>query len=623
VSRGGRRRTRWGDGRGSAIAALVCLAVWLAMTGLSGAVPVQSGTTGIELRGEGTDDADAVLLDLDTAADSSKAGPDLNYISTNEFEGLKAFADGRTDYFVGAQPLADIDPDAAAKATRDRGVISAPFQATGAVPFISGPRLSGGFRWCGTGLRFDETIFDFVCDDPNGVVALSDTAHGAPGRLRLNPAAIALMFSDPGNLYQEPNFASQADPTGCPIAADGTCQQRLLAPPAGLFASGVRTDRSAINAFLQTWMRSVDRTAFESKVLTNVAPADRPSFTITNQWPNFGQASRSPGDTLAATIRTWESPAGGVAAAGAGALVHPLKARTAVDLAAQDAAAGRPKTDLWIADFVHRGQVVAATPDAITAAVAAGGEVPFFAAYNDVPGAWPMSWVNRIHLPAKGLSVDQTNAAAMMIRLQLTKGQDDAARLGDGRLTPTLVNQGLAAAEQVVVSNCQAAKGTVVKEVGAGPFTPAGAEAALVALGSVSWCQPTEDTPPPSPRTEAPYPNSDVGPGSALPALPSYDPYDSSSVPLEPLAGSDLVPLEVPAGPIDTSAAPPAEPSTTTTVKDDGVEKIAATLPMSIPGTGLPGLDKLATVVLGAALFFGVRAVWRTGVFHSIAGVGR
>lgn len=601
---------------------------WLVLPGTVGAVAVQQPGTPALLSGEGTDYADLLVRGIDQNTGSSPAAPVIEYIGSNEAEGLRAFVEGRTQFYVGALPLDEALPGSSQALKDGRGVISAPFQAVGAVPFVSGP-YGTGYRWCAPGLVIDEQLGDIFCPEPS--VRLDQVRSGEPGdSLRLFPQNIVQLFtqSTPSELWEEPSFASQADPTGCPKNAAGACLQRVELPGVPGPVSGVRTDNAAINKFLQQFLRSQDPAAFDQRVLSETPAAERPAYKITMRWPRSAQASRQPDEALVSSIRNWtnfqssEIPKGGSIA-----FVHPLKAHFAIDLEAQDATATPPKavTDLWIADYVSDGEVRSGTPDSITKAIAAGGETPFYAASHPVSGAWPFSWVNRIYFPAKGLSVDQTNAAATMLRWQVTVGQAVAPLLADGMLTVDMAKEAIKAANDLVASNCAAAKGKLVKEVGAGPFTPKDQGAVFEALGAQSWCQSTAATPAPLadtpvlPRgiTAADMNSAGYGDGNLGSFNSSYEPVGDAGY--TPIGETYDVVGEAPAVAVANATA--AAEGAGAKKSDVKVEEIAADTPLDLPGKQARGMDRIATVALGAALFFLVRAIWRSGMLQRLAGV--
>lgn len=615
----GTRPHGWRAARTSIAAAAALLMLWMVLPGSVDAASVQQPDTPIVLRGEGSDYADLLLQSLDGAASTAKAAPRFDYIGSNEAEGLRSFVDGRAEFYVGALPLDEVQPGATAALAKKGGVISAPFQATGAVPFLSGP-YGTGLRYCASGSQLDLETFDSVCPEP--VVRLADARDGQPGRsLRLYQQNIVQLFtqSSPSDLWFEPSFRSQSD-APCLVDDPELCPQRIEAPGVPGPVSGVRTDNAAINKFLQEYLRAVNPTEFTNRLLSDIPDSERAGYVVNTRWPRSAQPSRSPDETLATSVRTWSNfQSSEIPKGGAIAFVHPLKARQAIELERLGGQKNPPEqvTDLWIADFVSNGEVRSGTPAAITKAIAAGGETPFYAATNSVPGAWPFSWVDRIHLPARGLSVDQTNAAALLLRLQMTLGQTKAAELGDGQLTAGMVQAGLKAANDVVASNCTAAKARIVQETGAGPYAPAGLAPVLDALGPVSWCQATASTPAPPPTT-IPTPvgmtDGDLISGYVDPFAIS-DPFAEGFLPL-PEATLDTAP-------VDTAPVEPAAvlDETDEVEEDDGIEEISAEMPLGLPGTDERTMDRIATVALGAALFFMCRAIWRSGMLQRLAGV--
>lgn len=588
---------------------------------------MQQPDTPAVLSGEGTDYADLLVRGIDQSTGSSSAAPVLEYIGSNEAEGLRAFVEGRTQYYIGALPLDEALPGATQALKDGNGYISAPFQATAAVPFVSGP-FGAGYGWCAAGVVVDLEIGDIYC--PGVSTPLRQVRSGKPGdSLRLYPQNLVQLFTQsmPSEFWDEPSFAAQADPSGCPKDASGVCLQRIELPGVPGPVSGVRTDSAAINKFLLQFLRQNDPAAFDSRVLSETPVADRPGFQITTHWPRSAQASRQPDEALVSAIRNWtnfqssEIPKGGSVA-----FVHPLKARLAIDLEAQDATANPPKpvTDLWVADYVSDGEVRSGTPEAITAAIAAGGETPFYAASHPVSGAWPFAWVNRIYFPAKGLSVDQTNAAATMLRWQMTVGRAVSPTFADGQLTLDMAKEGIKAANDLVASNCAAAKGKVVKEVGAGPFTPKDQAAVFEALGPQSWCQATAATPVAPPNTQTlplgitsdDMRNAGYSDGTIGSFNPSFDPgTDAGYTPIG--ATSDVAGDASATAVAAATAAADGAGVKTSEVK---VEEISSDTPLELPGKQTRGMDRLATIALGAALFFLLRAIWRSGALQRLAG---
>jgi hypothetical protein len=250
------------------------------------------------------------------------------------------------------------------------------------------------------------------------------------------------------------------------------------------------------------------------------------------------------------------------------------------------------------------GEWLSPTPQSITAAVALDGGAPLAASTNPAKGAYPIAWVNRAYVPASGLTADEANAAASFIRLQVTAGQTRAAGLGDGRLTPAMVSEALAAADRIVESNCASAKGTVSTSADGTPWVPSG-----VLTGSpVKLC-----TGPATPEPTVPI---DAGSGSEFDT--EFDAgfselgFDtgSSDVP----AGFDELAAEVAGeqldagasvgGPVDAAASSGAAGSSSGATGT----AVSRRMPLPIPGQTLPPLDRAVTLGLGA-LF--AMVVWK------------
>jgi len=268
------------------------------------------------------------------------------------------------------------------------------------------------------------------------------------------------------------------------------------------------------------------------------------------------------------------------------------------------APAGYPPQTIAVAEMQNKhGDWVAPTPDSLTKAVEAGGEAPLYALTHDTPDAYPLVWVDRLYAPAKGLSVEKTEGLAMLIRYLATTGQDKAAPVGEGHLTPPLVTEALTAADALVTSNCTAAGGVVVKSDDPGPLAPPSASA-MSSVGPMLHC---EHPSPPPPTTTT------VAPATTVPFVPSGNFNDnggsfSSSGDNSGATtggGSSSTPTTSSAG------ASPQQAATATTVPPATKHGpspllVADNLPLPLPA-GATGTDRLATFLLGAALYLILR----------------
>jgi hypothetical protein len=222
---------------------------------------------------------------------------------------------------------------------------------------------------------------------------------------------------------------------------------------------------------------------------------------------------------------------------------------------------------------------VAATPDSITAAVAAGGDTPLYALTNAASGAYPLAWVDRLYAPAHGLSVDKTEALATTIRYLATDGQDAAPKAGEGKLSDKLVGEALAAADQLVQSNCTGSDRTVVKSSDPGRFAPR--TAGMTAIGPMLHCE----------AAAAPSTTVAVAAASSGPA------FGSSSIPLSNSPIPALPALAAPASAPAPQSTPPSKQKKTILGA-----LAASSLPEEQPGSGNT-VDDAATFLLGAGLF--------------------
>jgi hypothetical protein len=93
------------------------------------------------------------------------------------------------------------------------------------------------------------------------------------------------------------------------------------------------------------------------------------------------------------------------------------------------------------------------------------------------------------------------------------------------------------------------------------------------------------------------------------------DPFAEGFLPL-PEATLDTTPVDP--APVE---APAAVLDETEEVEEDRIEEIAAEMPLELPGTDERTMDRIATLALGAALFFLCRAIWRSGMLQRLAGV--
>jgi len=241
-------------------------------------------------------------------------------------------------------------------------------------------------------------------------------------------------------------------------------------------------------------------------------------------------------------------------------------------------------------------QWVAPTPDSISRAVAAGGTKPLFALTNRVDGAYPLVWVDNLSVAAKGLSPEKANAIAHFTRYVATLGQQGAAALGEGKLSPALVTTALRGADAIVKSNCTGADVKLVSTPDPGPYAPP--DLATAGIGKMAVCERStpEVAPPPAPAAPEVPPDTSAppeeAPAFAEPNLPAPSEFDEG-------LGS---------GGGNTAAGPLANAPTAKAQSKQGPK---VKMPFAVLASSKRGVDRLATVLLGAVLFLLLRAtVW-------------
>ena len=225
------------------------------------------------------------------------------------------------------------------------------------------------------------------------------------------------------------------------------------------------------------------------------------------------------------------------------------------------------------------GDWVAPTPASIDAAVNGGGAAPLFALTNKVPGAYPLVWVDHLYAPAHGLSMEKTEALAAVIRYLATAGQDAAQPVGEGRLSGPLVTMGLAAADQLVKSNCDGPDRHVVQSTDPGPYAPD--LPAIKTIGTMAHCAP--GAPPPAAAAGGSFGGDSFSASSA-----SYSGSGSSS---------DSTALAT----ADTGASG----GSGELGHNGGVTAAlsASKLPLTLPPSS-SGLDRLVTLLIGTGAYF-------------------
>jgi hypothetical protein len=255
---------------------------------------------------------------------------------------------------------------------------------------------------------------------------------------------------------------------------------------------------------------------------------------------------------------------------------------------------GNPVT--WAeVQIMHNSQWVAPTPDSINAdvdaAVAAGTDPFLYSFNNDVANAYPLVWIDHLYVRSSGLSIEKTEALATLIRYLATDGQTPTASVGEGRLPAPLVKQALAAADQVVDSNCTQPGAQKIKNSDPGPDAPSGP--GMKAIGSMLHCVAGASTP--SSTAAQPF-SSSANSSSNF----------SSSAPLGSSSFSSLNPAVLPAGPTASGAASTPSEAPKKSSKLSAALTVS-NLPLPEPSPTGKANDVIATALAGAAGFLLLR----------------
>jgi len=487
-------------GRFTAVAFLVTL---ILVPVLGRRTPAQAAAVPplVNLQGEGSYDPMGEMTSwYDDLYGTSQTGlVSLNYLPTGGFQARQDLLAGTVDYalsgvaFTSAE-LGRIQGGAA-------GIIDAPVQVA-AMGFLYAPPAPSILFPSGFGLiRQTGDPSNAPCSLPAGVAVTSPLWDAADCLLYVpqsssvrvphkDLAAMLTQCSAPCGDYGFDNpdvlTALGEDP------AQGSDFLPPIAVPSGISAlptSMLRSEPSETDYYLQqyaqiaapsvwTSLQSPNRTfPTQSEALPALSAQTRPGVDQVAGWLEVPPAS---GNVMA------PMPPYGLSKVRSEALTLLPKGKSEANYQ-------------WIQIQNANGDWVAPTPDSITRAAAAGANTPLAALTTKVPGAYPLTWITHLYAPAHGLSIGKTEALATAIRYLATAGQTYTAAVGDGTLPAPLVKQAIAAANQLVLSNCPAAN--TVTSASPGPYAPPAL--AQANLGSMLHCYDATTDPAPTTTTTA------------------------------------------------------------------------------------------------------------------------
>jgi hypothetical protein len=532
----------------------------------------------VDIEGTGSWAVNSLFTLLSQAETTSSQSWTAGYVAKGDRDGRRAFATGEKDFVVAGTPLTD--DDRAALSLRGVGEIDAPF-AVSSIAFVL-----GGLNTAGTDGAFLQTCVPKL---PRGLTC-SPYAGDPPGVLTMDDDQISQLFLVNGfNVWitdaMQAHLPSNINPPG-----------KDLVPV-------VRSDASALNYYFEQFIDRTNHDLYRSQ-LTNAgldpALADQPS----EDWYLLLDPSRGGGDSVATAVTAGQTAAD--ASIPMGGQIAPVAASdiTALHDSQDNLAEGRLRTQLFtVAVQNGTGTPVVPTSANLSKAALLGGGKPLFGLdpadipagqADDYRDVYPLTYIDRIYVPASGLPVDKTNALATLIRVEATVGQSLQVTRGEGQLPPTLVSEAMTKADQVVAANCVGGGRHVVTVADGGPYWP---QPATSAPAHVTLCADASGStaPPPTTTTEAPAPATATGSPAGGGLAPS-----AGTTPLEATGPTAVTPANTGGAPATTGAAAPA----TTGSEQHRAFPVVARLPMDLPDDGdRTGLSRLDALLLGAGLF--------------------
>ena len=566
------------------------------------------------LNGEGSSSLDVQLVSMQNELASAKSWINLKYIPIGTQLARDDLAAKQTDFAISSSGIPFSADELKQVPGGASGLISAPIQVATLGTFVEQP--FGGFQsfLCNPD---DPTTYPTAPPpgfDPN-VDCFNHVAYKAPIRIPTNNlAAMFLHYVAPGPDGQPLRAWNSRDV----VKANGVSW--MFAFPgqttAGPGYSG-RSDPDEMNYYLQTFVKTAAPDVWNGN---KQAVPQVPWDPITERMGQVVGVVRQGVEQQLEQLASGGCGVNGACNGDAGGLapappseIKNLRpgGRSGLLFAGQD--------PILLAEMQNaNGDWVAPTTDAIDKAVDAGGTKPLFALTNKVAGAYPLVWVDNLYAPAHGLSIEKTEGMAMLIRYLATTGQKRSTAVGEGRLPAALVTQSLAAADQLVRSNCVGSDRKIVSSSDPGPLAPATATE-MRSIGSMLHCEPAGGTiGQTTPSSSGTAPNA---PGSS--STPSGGSAGSSSSPLgssslrasgasgasgsaSPSSGAALASSAASgARSISDATSPSGSGGANAKNKHTGL-LVAGQLPLPMPGGAGAG-DRAATFVLGAGLFLVLR----------------
>lgn len=522
---------------------------------------------------------------VDAAARALSGSPTAVLVDSSvdgSLQARRSLIAGEADFVISGVPFTDAERAELDKT--GRRVIAAPVQAVGLQLFGFVPPLS---------------IFPKRCEDPEAPDCDFSSRTSYTGRLRFTPATVAALFFERSNIWTRPDVSANLDIDQ---------QTQFLFPPITGARPLVRSDADAFNYYLDQYIALTQpavRQAYYAPASDPTAPQPPPS----EAWLSSTTPSKQTMDQGVAVLSAGIDPASSQQSLGGAVMAAaPSFVSTAFLLNAAKPAA--EQVPIFAAQVQNAaGEWLDPTPQSITAAIAAGNGAPLAgAAGTPVPGAYPVSWVNQLYAPSSGLTADQANAVATIIRWLVGSGRASAGDRMEGRVTDAMVATSLKAANQIVESNCVSAKGTVYEADDGGPFAPGGG---LGVGGPMKLCKGPADPAvaagsDPSSAVESAADSASGGTfdaGSSYSGSEGFSELSPSYDPAAALGGPALDQTGASAG----GSAGAGSASGGATGQRVAVRR---NMPLPIPGLTLSPLDRAVTLAIGAGIFIVLRSLY-------------
>jgi hypothetical protein len=549
------------------LAVLVATAVWWPTPGTS--AQETPAPTEVSLTGLGGYESTALFTQIANKLIGTPQPLALGYIAHGDAAGRQGLIDGIADFAISGRPLSA--DDLTAMQAKGIGFISAPFSLSSATFLLAAP-------------SFDQSsgLDGWSPPDANG----DQNSSPVPSPIKIPNDVLAPTFlgDKSTNMWRVPGLLQLQ---GLPV--DWSFDP--ASPPESI----ARSDASAMNYYIETFLAKADPAYWATATQLDGVTTSLPD----EQWPFLpGRVASRQGDSAVGDLTaSGQSPnlAGPTKGGVLGVVSNSISLVEQANVLAAKAK-NQPYDALYpVAIQNGAGEFVAATPDNMTKAAALGDGKPMYGLNESVPGVYPLTFVDDIYVPTAGLSIDKMNAIATLMRYQAMEGQDLSVIVGEGKLPADLLAQTLAAADTVIKDNCTGTGKVLLTVDGGGPFWPSSDQGAP--KKSLICSSPATTTPTTAGGSTG------TGPGSESP-LAQTGGVIAGPTGVLPNVSSPAIPQTGTVGGASTSSNLAGGDT------EEATRVVSAKMPSSLPSDGQFEFDRLATLLLGGALFLLVRRLW-------------